>query len=235
MIKTRLTIICCIFNEYDILKKKLNLLCDKFAKDKFYYEIIFVDNNSDDGSKNILKNFEKKNKNKKIKFIFNKKNLGKGGSVKEAIKNSSGDIGVIFDIDEYKLKDIKIGYKLFIKKKYSFLIGSRMAKKNVFIYQKNFYGVIFLTKIINLLYQLNITDSASATKFFSLKEKKIFETYTNGFNFEFELLCNFAKKNMKISEYSIDYKPRSIEEGKKIKAFRDGFKILLIIIFKKFL
>ena len=57
----------------------------------------------------------------------------------------------------------------------------------------------------------------------------------NGFNFEFELLCKFAKKNMKIAEYKIDYKPRTVEEGKKIKAFRDGFKILLIILFKKFL
>ena len=235
MVKKRLTIICCIFNESNILKKKLNLLSKKFIDDKFYHEIIFVDNNSDDGSKRILKNYKKNNKNQKIKFIFNNKNLGKGGSIKEAIKNSTGDVGVIFDIDEYKLKDIKIGFKLFTKKKCLFLIGSRISKKNLFIYKKNLYGVILLTKIINYLYKTKLTDSASATKFFSLKKKQIFKTYTNGFNFEFELLCKFAKNKLKISEYKIDYMPRSVEEGKKIKAFRDGFKILLIIIFTKFL
>ena len=163
--KNKLTIICCIFNEFNILKKKLSLLSKKFNNEKFYHEIIFVDNNSNDGSKNFLKTFEKNNKNKKIKFIFNKNNIGKGGSIKKAIKRSSGDIAVIFDIDEYELKDIKIGFNLFIKKKCSFLIGSRISKKNYFIYKKNYYGVILLTKILNYLYQTNLTDSASATKF----------------------------------------------------------------------
>ena len=106
-------------------------------------------------------------------------------------------------------------------------------KKKKFIYKKNYYGVIFLTKLINILFKLNLTDSASATKFFSLKNKKLFNTYTNGFNFEFELLCNFANRNLKILEYSINYFPRTVKQGKKIKAFRDGFKILLIILYKK--
>jgi dolichol-phosphate mannosyltransferase len=233
--KKKLTIICCIFNELNILNKNLNFLRKQLINNKFYHEVIFVDNNSDDGSKKFLKHFKKNNTNKKIKFIFNKKNLGKGGSIKRAIKESTGNVGVIYDIDEYKLKDIKTGFNLFIKKNCSFLIGSRISRKSFFIYKKNYYGVILITKIINFLYKLNISDSASATKFFTLDRKEIFNTYTNGFNFEFELLCKFAKRGMKISEYKISYSPRTIEEGKKIKAFRDGFKILLIIILKTFL
>ena len=49
------------------------------------------------------------------------------------------------------------------------------------------------------------------------------------------MLCNFAKKKMKILEYQIDYSPRTVQEGKKIKAIRDGLKILLIILVKKFI
>ena len=231
----KLTIICCIYNELNILKKNLFLIEKQFLKDPFFHEVIIIDNNSDDGSKKFLIDFKKKNKSKKINFIFNKKNIGKGGSIKNGIKNASGDVAVIFDIDEYKYDDIKTGFKIFLKKNCSFLIGSRILKKKKFIYKQNYYGVILLTKLINLLYSLSLTDSASATKFFSLKYKNLFKTFTNGFNFEFEMLCNFAKKKMKILEYQIDYSPRTVQEGKKIKAIRDGLKILLIILVKKFI
>ena len=231
----KLTIICCIYNELNILKKNLNFIKKQFVDDPFYHEIIFIDNNSQDGSKKYLIDFKKKNKIKNIKFIFNKNNIGKGGSIKNGIKKSTGDIGVIFDIDEYKYNDIKKGFLIFLKKKCSFLIGSRIKKKKNFIYKKNYYGVILLTQIMNFLFGLNLTDSASATKFFLLKHKNLFKTYTNGFNFEFEMICNFAKNKMKISEYQINYFPRTVKEGKKIKAFRDGLKILFIILIKKFI
>ena len=114
-------------------------------------------------------------------------------------------------------------------------MGSRFLKKKNFIYKKNYYGVIFLTKIINILYNLELTDSASATKFFSLNDMSLFNTFTNGFNFEFELISNFAKKKLTFDEYEIDYEPRTFQEGKKIKAFQDGIKILLTILLKKIL
>ena len=53
---------------------------------------------------------------------------------------------------------------------------------------------------------------------------------TNGFDFEFDVLCKFAKKGHKISEFPIKYFPRSIAEGKKLRAFKDGFFILWIIL-----
>ncbi len=63
----------------------------------------------------------------------------------------------------------------------------------------------------------------------------LFNTFTNGFNFEFELISNFAKKKLTFDEYEIDYEPRTFQEGKKIKAFQDGIKILLTILLKKIL
>ena len=73
-----LTIICCLFNEYNILEKNFKHCIKEINSETFYEEIIFIDNNSNDGTKEYLSDFEKKNKNKKIKFIFNNKNLGKG-------------------------------------------------------------------------------------------------------------------------------------------------------------
>ena len=42
----------------------------------------------------------------RLKFIFNEKNLGKGGSIKKCISLSQGEFIVIFDIDEYLINDL---------------------------------------------------------------------------------------------------------------------------------
>ena len=70
------SVICCYYNELNILKKEFDKF-DKFSSElNFEHEFIFVDNNSTDGSKEFLKNEERK-KNKNFFFIFNKKILVK--------------------------------------------------------------------------------------------------------------------------------------------------------------
>ena len=100
----------------------------------------------------------------------------------------------------------------------------------MFIYKKNFYGVIALTSLINKLYNLKLTDAAGATKLFKLDLYKKTKIFTSGFNFEFELICKFAKKKFIINEYPSTYNPRTYAEGKKIDPWKDGIKILLTII-----
>lgn len=233
MKKKGISIICCLYNEIYIINKKFSKILKEIVLKNFYEEIFFIDNNSNDGTREYLMNFSKTNSNPKLKFIFNENNLGKGGSIKKAINEVKSSSVVIFDFDEYDFYDIERGYEIFKNNNYDFLIGSRILNKAKFIYKKNYYGVIVLTKLINKLFSIKLTDSASATKFFSIKKKSLINTITNGFNFEFELLCNFAKNNQRIGEYEINYEPRTVKQGKKIKAFQDGMKILLIILFKK--
>ena len=99
-----------------------------------------------------------------------------------------------------------------------------------FIYKKNYYGVRIMTMLINFLYKTKISDSAGATKIFKKKIYDDLSIETNGFNFEFEVLCKFAKKGYKVSEFPIEYFPRSIAEGKKLSAFKDGSLILWTIL-----
>lgn len=224
------SIICCFYNELEILKKNFKKFYEFSNLYKFKYEIFFVDNNSNDGTKEFLLNEKKRNINNHI-FIFNNKNLGKGGSIKKALEISKNNYAIIFDIDEYQLEDIQKIYNILIKNDHDFLVGSRIKDDNAkFIYKKNFYGVILLTKIINFLFKLTLSDSAGATKMIKLSEYKKFLFYTYGFDFEFDVLCRFAKHNKKISEFYSEYSPRTYEEGKKIKPFKDGFTILKTII-----
>ena len=96
----KVSIIIPCFNEVNtielIVAKILNI------KD-LNHEIIIIDDCSTDGTKEII---EDKLKDKINKKIFNKKNYGKGFSIKEGIKASSGDIILIQDADlEYDPSD----------------------------------------------------------------------------------------------------------------------------------
>ena len=223
------SIVCCFYNEINILNEKFMNFINNIYNSNFDFEIIVCDNNSNDGSKDFLKKIEKENSN--IKFIFNSKNLGKGGSVKEAIKISNKEFIVIFDIDEYFIEDLILGFKILKKNNnVDFLIGNRIHKNNQFIYKKNFYGVKFISYIFNILYNQQIKDTACATKIFSKKFYQKYQFFDNGFDYEFEVLSKFAKHNAIIDQFDVDYKPRTFKEGKKLKAFKDGSMIFKTIL-----
>ena len=176
-------------------------------------------------------------KNPKIKFLFNTKNLGKGGSIKEAIEYSKKDYIAIFDVDEYLLDDLLNGFKTIQdRNNIDFLIGNRIHENNQFIYKKNFYGVKFISFIFNILFNQKIRDTACATKIFRKQFYKNYKYSQNEFDYEFEVLCIFAKNKGIISEFNVDYNPRTFKEGKKLRAFKDGSMILKTILksyFKK--
>jgi dolichol-phosphate mannosyltransferase len=229
MHRSSFSIICCFYNEINILKTKFFNFLNDISNIEYEYEIIICDNNSNDGTTEYLKDLEKKNP--KLKFIFNSKNLGKGGSIKEAIKYSTKQFMVIFDIDEYFLDDLLEGFKKIQEQNnIDFLIGNRIHDNNQFIYKKNFYGVKFISSIFNILYSQKIRDTACATKIF---KKKFYDNYNftqNEFDYEFEVLSVFAKNKAHISEFDVDYNPRTFKEGKKLRAFKDGSMILQTIL-----
>jgi glycosyltransferase involved in cell wall biosynthesis len=226
------SIICPLYNEVDYINNKFIKFVKEIKASKKNYEILVVDNNSTDGTTQKLKRLKNKRIFKNITFIFNKENLGKGGSVKKACKISKGKYCCIFDIDEYFASDLLKGIDIAKKKSFDFLIGTRINEKNkyLYIYKANFYGVKFLTWLINILYGLKLTDAAAAIKIFNKKKYNSIKLNSSGFDFEFELICKFAKRQFSISEFYSNYKPRSFAEGKKLIAWKDGSKILIIIL-----
>ncbi len=229
------SIICCYYNEINILQKKFYKFFEFSSKLDFDYKFIFIDNNSSDGTKEFLKKEEQK-KRENFFFIFNDKNIGKGGSIKKGLSVTDKEYAIIFDIDEYELSDLRKIYDIINREDFDFLVGSRIFKNKAnFIYKKNYYGVKFLTFIINFLFNLNLTDAAGATKMIKMSEYKKYFFLTNKFDLEFDVLCRFAKNKKKISEFHSNYEPRTYKEGKKLRAFKDGFTILIVILKNFFL
>ena len=180
-------------------------------------EIIIVDNNSTDGTVEIL------NKIKKMKVIYQKKNLGAGQSIITGIKKAKGEYVFIqfsdLEYDHNKSIDM-LNYA--IKNDLDIVLGSRLKnKKSIYkllIKKPAYLATLLTTFLINIFYKKNFTDIIGAKLYKTKTVKKIpVSSFHMGFDFEF--ISRSCKRKLKIGEISIKYKPRTIAQGKKIRYY----------------
>jgi dolichol-phosphate mannosyltransferase len=199
-------------------------------------EIIIIDDGSTDKSLKIVKEINFNN----LVLLSNDKNMGKGFSIRKALKYVKNEIIIIQDADlEYDPNDY---YKLlepFKNKNISVVYGSRFLGIKRIIYSKginyNFRALInlILTKIFNFLNDQKITDAHTCYKVFRKELLKDLNLKEKGFSFCPEFSTKISVLGHKIHEVPISYNPRSKKEGKKI-AFSDGFQAIRTLLQYRF-
>lgn len=100
---TSLSVIIISFNTKEITKKCLINLKNNFKKYPLDYEIIIVDNNSRDGSVEMLSEFNRQWQN--LKVYFSKKNLGFGKANNLGVSKSKGKY-ILYLNSDAMVKDI---------------------------------------------------------------------------------------------------------------------------------
>ena len=221
-----ISIVIPILNE----KKNLENLCSLIIKNlKFNkFEIIFVDDNSNDGSDEILKRLSKRNK--KIKYIIRKsekRDLSK--SCIEGFKKSSYQNILVMDGDlQHDPKDIKKIAKTFFKKKADIAVGSRdlFNKKNEGLDFLRLTTSKFLIIIVSLFLGKKTNDPMSG---FFLFKKKIFTKSIKkmskiGYKILLDLIYSVNYK-IKVVDVVIDFKTRQLGKSKM------NLKILIFLIY----
>ena len=222
----KISIIIPCFNEENTIEKIVNKILDLKNLD---LEIILVDDNSTDGSKNII---ETKIKNRVNKVIFNDRNYGKGYSIRKGIEVATGDITIIQDADlEYDPKDYAKILEPFKIGVADVVYGSRFIgsdKKRV-LYFWHTVGNKFLTLFSNIFTDLNLSDMEVGYKAFRTDVLKSINLKENRFGFEPEITAKISKKSLRLYEVGISYFGRKYNEGKKI-TWKDGFSAIRCII-----
>lgn len=102
MKRIKLSIIMAMFNSEKTIIKALNSFVPYMSDDM---ELFVIDDYSSDNSLEIIKKYQKENKNKNINIIKNDKNIGAGLSRNKAIKLANGDYIGFIDSDDYVDKD----------------------------------------------------------------------------------------------------------------------------------
>ena len=224
------SIIIPAFNEENTiieLLKKVNL---QETKD-FSLEIIVIDDGSFDNTKEILK----ENPSLYKKLIELEKNLGKGGAVREGLKNATGSYILFQDADlEYDPNEYKKIFDMILKFNADIVIGSRFLSPEFTRVHYFFHklGNKFITNLFNLIYNTTFTDIYSC--YLCLKRDLIdpLKLKSNGWSQQAEILATAVKSSEIFYEVPISYSGRTFEEGKKIKA-RHTFAVIYMIIKKR--
>ena len=217
MNKLSLSIVIPTYNEKDNIAKILDKL--KKALKDIAYEIIFVDDNSPDGTSREIKNFMKKSSD--IRLIHRIGRRGLSGAVIEGIFAATSELVAVMDCDlqhdETKLSEM---LHLFSKSiSLDLVIGSRFTEKGG-ISDKAFSKIRELgSRITTLLVKrlLNINSSDPLSGFFMVKKETFLMSADNLQSQGFKILADFlatSGKNIEIKEIGYKFKNRVVGESK---------------------
>ncbi len=223
----KLSIIIPCYNEKDTI---LEILKRVEAVD-LEKEIIVVDDNSTDGTQELLQGISPR----RAKVISRDGPRGKGAAIREGLKHVTGDVVVIQDADlEYDPNDYYELVRPIEEGKASVVYGSRIRKHNNKIsYLRYYWGGRLLTFITNILYKAGITDEPTGYKVFKTEALKGLDLKCMRFEFCPEVTAKLRKRGYQIYEVPISYYPRSLTAGKKI-GWRDGLEAIWTLVKYRF-
>lgn len=236
----KLTIVIPAFNE----ERSLGALLERILKVEFdskvKLEILLIDDASTDTTPEIAIQFADAG----VLYVRQSSNSGKGAAVRRGIELATGNYLLVQDADlEYFPEDIPDLIKAGLENVGAVVYGSRQIGASNLLGLRRILriwpGQSILSYIFNFilsmwLFALRgewITDTLTGYK---LYPRTIFQDWlpeTKGFETDHEITSHILNLGVPIVEVGINYSPRSVEEGKKIRA-RDG--IIAILTFWRY-
>ena len=229
MTKQRLSVVIPAYNE----ERSIGSLLDEIGRVKteavgFEKEIIVVDDGSSDRTAEVAAAYADRG----VRLV-RQANQGKGSAVQRGVREATGDYVLVQDADlEYSPSDYV-----------SILEAAVAAGPDTAIYGSRTLGQrrhgrgdgrhpeqglgpwlagVLLTIWTWLLYHTFITDTLTGYKLYPTRHLRRFKVETRGFETDHEITAKLIRLGVGVIEVPIDYRPRSREEGKKIR-MRDGF------------
>lgn len=196
-------------------------------------EVIVVDDGSQDGTRAILEDLQRRYP--QVKVFFHEKNMGKGAALRTGFQHATGDIIIIQDADlEYDPRHYPTLLQPIYEGIADVVYGSRFlgAPRRPILFW-NMVANKILTFITNLLYNTILSDMETGYKVFKREVVENMPLHARGFDFEPEFTAKVLKRHYRIFEVPIAFNPRDYSEGKKIKA-KDGLIALWTLLKYRF-
>jgi glycosyltransferase involved in cell wall biosynthesis len=193
-------------------------------------EIVIVDDGSSDGTATVMESLAGPD----LVAVSLPGNRGKGAAVRRGIEESTGEFILIQDADlEYDPADHPRLLEALADGSADAVYGSRILGSNRGSYSSYYWGGRLLTVVFNVLYGQKITDLTTCYKMFRRSDALDARLECDGFEFCEEITARLIRKNRRVTEVPIAYRPRSFEEGKKIR-WTDGIRAVWTLLRLRF-
>ncbi|OKY77903.1 MAG: Glycosyl transferase family 2 [Candidatus Methanohalarchaeum thermophilum] len=221
----KISVVIPTLNEEKGIKKTLNKL--KPIKKEYDAEFLVIDGGSSDRTREIARE-------KGAKVIVEERK-GYGRAYKTGFSKSKGDIIVTMDGDDsYPAENTLDLIEYFQENGIDFLTTNRFGEiKEGAMTPKHKLGNAILTKVMKLLFNINIKDSQSGMWIFKKSLLKELDLKSNGMPFSEEIKIEaFNNTEIKSIEKPIRYRER--EGQAKINSWKDGLENLIYLFKKRF-
>ncbi len=230
---TTLSIVIPAYNEGPTIHRILDKVKAVVLMQELQKEIIIVNDCSKDDTEASIKEYQAANPDLPITYYKHEVNKGKGAALRTGIERATGDFVIVQDADlEYDPNEYNILLKPILDGFADVVYGSRFigGKPHRILFYWHSIGNLWLTKLSNMLTNLNLTDMETCYKLFRRETIQSIKLKENRFGFEPEITAKISRvPNVRIYEVGISYYGRTYAEGKKI-GWKDGFRAIWCIM-----
>lgn len=218
----KLSVIVPVYNEIETVQEAV----ERVRAVPIDKEIIIIDNCSTDGTRELIQEMDYP----EVRVILQKRNMMKGNSVRKGIAAARGEYSVIQDGDlEYNPQDFVPMLELCRDPEVLAVLGSRIKgarERNESLPASSYsVGRELINKVFRILFRSSLTDVATCYKMTDTGTFQSLDLRRDSFDLDFEIAAKLQmlarRRNQRVAEVPIDYFPRGVEEGKKIR-WTDG-------------
>jgi len=225
----RLSVILPLYNERSTFPTLMDMVLEKQIPN-VDIEIILVESNSSDGSRDLALAYRD---HPRVRLILEDRPKGKGHAVRNGLKHATGDVVLFQDADlEYDIDDYDGLIEPILNYRNNFVLGSRHSsstrlwKIRKFTDQPGLAAVanmahLFFLTLFNVLYRQRMSDPFTMFKVFRRECLYGLQFESNRFDFDWEIVIKLLRKGYRPVELPVNYRSRSFAEGKKIAIFSD--------------
>jgi dolichol-phosphate mannosyltransferase len=227
------SIVIPVYNEAlairEILRRVLSAPLPSWAE----IEIVIVDDGSNDTTVHLIQDFIRENPGSAQLIRLHQAliNHGKGAALRAGFKLAQGQIIIVQDGDlEYSPNDYSRLLQPFEDTDTQIVYGSRFMRG--IPRGMKFWNALanrILSLAVQILFRHSMSDEATGYKVFRKEVLSELDLKCRRFEFCPEFTAKVLRRGYSIVEVPINYNPRGIFEGKKIKA-RDGFQALWTLV-----
>ena len=225
----KLSVVIPVYNEIQNIEEILK----RVRATSLVWELVVVDDGSQDGTRELLKNLDGKDG---LRVILHEQNQGKGAAVRTGLQAARGDVLLIQDADlEYSPHDYPALLEPIEEGIADVVYGSRFlgGPRRVAMFWHMIANHL-LTLTTNILYDTMLSDMETGYKVFRREVIEGITLRSNRFNFEPEITAKVLKQHYRIYEVAISFNPRDYSQGKKIK-FHDAFEAVWALLKYRFM